>query len=36
MAGIHCWTAILLFPASLFFDQDMREMFALSAKCTWQ
>jgi hypothetical protein len=36
MVGIHCWTAILLFPTGLFFDQDMREMFALSAKCTWR
>jgi hypothetical protein len=36
MAGIHRWTAILLFPTGLFFDQDMHEMFALSAECTWR
>jgi hypothetical protein len=36
MAGIHPWTAILLFPAGLFFNQDKQEMFALSTEYTWQ
>jgi hypothetical protein len=36
MAGIHRWTAILLFPAGKFFDHKLREMFALSTECTWR
>jgi hypothetical protein len=35
MAGVHHWNAIFLLSASLFFEEKMRETFAMFGGCTW-